>query len=102
LTPSARSGNLIPGDGNGLPRSEQRTAQQTKNYYSTGKAPYKFESAFLHQRVYCEPDLSGRIPLHIAEDAIAMVMEDGTSHPTDIITHARRPAPPSFTEFYPA
>jgi hypothetical protein len=59
----------------------------------------RFESLLLQQRVYCEPDFSGRVPWHIAEDAI--VMEDGTSHPADIIIHARRPASPSFTEFYP-
>ena len=42
LTPSARSENLIAGDGtkNGLPlRTKNR--QQTKNNHLTGKAPYK-------------------------------------------------------------
>src|SRR5260370_5413543 len=53
LTPSARSGNLIAGDGtkNGLSRSEQKTVSTTQNNRLTGKAPYKFESPSLHQRV---------------------------------------------------
>src|SRR5690242_20256939 len=34
-------------------RSEQRTGNKTKNNHLTGKAPYKFESAFL-QRTVCE------------------------------------------------
>jgi hypothetical protein len=48
LTPSARSANLIVGDGtkNGLSRSEQRTGNKTKNKHLTRKAPYKFESNF--------------------------------------------------------
>jgi hypothetical protein len=43
LTPSARSGNLIAGDGmkNGLSRSEQKTVSTTQNNRLTGKAPYK-------------------------------------------------------------
>src|SRR5206468_8590888 len=43
LTPSARSANLIAGDGtkNGFPRSEQRTVSATQNNRLTGKAPYK-------------------------------------------------------------
>src|SRR5207248_4838046 len=46
LTPSARSANLIPGDGakNGLSRSEQKTVSTTQNNRLTEKAPYKFES----------------------------------------------------------
>src|SRR5256885_8899966 len=52
LTPSARSANLIAGDGtkNSLSRSEQRTATNQNNYL-TGKAPYKFESGFLQRGV---------------------------------------------------
>src|SRR5947209_6278024 len=52
LTPSARSANLIAGDGtkNGLP-APNKELQQTKNHYLTPKAPYKFESAFLQRRV---------------------------------------------------
>ena len=48
LTPSARSANLIAGDGtkNGLSRSEQKTVCTTQNNRLTGKAPYRFESAF--------------------------------------------------------
>src|SRR5689334_4826507 len=47
LTPSARSANLIPGDGtkNGLSRSEQKTVSTTQNNRLTGKAPYKSVSA---------------------------------------------------------
>src|SRR5438132_5989384 len=43
LTPSARSANLIAGDGtkNGLSRSEQKTGSKTQNNRLTGKAPYK-------------------------------------------------------------
>src|SRR6476661_6908842 len=43
LTPSARSANLIAGDGtkNGLSRSEQKTVSATQNNRLTGKAPYK-------------------------------------------------------------
>jgi hypothetical protein len=57
LTPSARSANLIAGDGtkNGLSRSEQKTVSTTQNNRLTGKAPYKFESALLQRRVSCEP-----------------------------------------------
>src|SRR5438309_599357 len=50
LTPSARSANLIAGDGtkNGLPgRTKNRL--KTKNDYLTEKAPYRFESAFLRR-----------------------------------------------------
>jgi hypothetical protein len=43
LTPSARSGDLIAGDGtkNGLSRSEQKTLSTTQNNRLTEKAPYK-------------------------------------------------------------
>src|ERR1700731_2321719 len=46
LTPSARSANLIAGDGtkNGLSRSEQKTVSTTQNNRLTEKAPYRFES----------------------------------------------------------
>ena len=52
LTPSARSANLIAGDGtkNGFPSSEQKTGK-TKNDHLTEKAPYKFESGSLQRRV---------------------------------------------------
>jgi len=55
LTPSARSANLIAGDGtkNGLSRSEQKTVSATQNNRLTGKAPYKFESTSLQRRVCC-------------------------------------------------
>src|SRR5712671_5790258 len=48
LTPSARSANLIVGDGtkNGFP-APNKELQQTKNHHLTGKAPYKFESTSL-------------------------------------------------------
>src|SRR6266446_4190805 len=61
LTPSARSGNLIVGDGtkNGLP-APNKEPPTTKNNHLTGKAPYKFESGFLQGRVNNEtwPDRS--------------------------------------------
>src|SRR6476619_7031106 len=49
LTPSARSANLIAGDGtkNGFPAPNKEPAK-TKNHHLTGKAPYKFESISLH------------------------------------------------------
>jgi hypothetical protein len=48
LTPSARSANLIAGDGtkNGFPAPNKEPAK-TKNHHLTGKAPYKFESISL-------------------------------------------------------
>ena len=56
LPPSARSANLIAGDGtkNGFPApNKEPTINQ--NHYLTAKAPYKFESTSLQQRVRCEP-----------------------------------------------
>jgi hypothetical protein len=52
LTPSARSANLIAGDGtkNGFPAPNKEPATSQK-YDLTGKAPYKFESMFLQRRV---------------------------------------------------
>src|SRR5712672_3168761 len=41
-----------------LSRSEQRTLSKTQNNHLTGKAPYKFESAFLHRRVRYEPHMA--------------------------------------------
>jgi hypothetical protein len=57
LTPSARSANLIAGDGtkNGFPASNKEPATNQKHDL-TGKAPYRFESGSLHRRVHCEPD----------------------------------------------
>jgi hypothetical protein len=48
LTPSARSANLIAGDGakNGLPAPNKELATN-QNDYLTGKTPYKFESLSL-------------------------------------------------------
>ena len=62
LTPSARSANLIAGDGtkNGLSRSEQKTVSTTQNNRLTGKAPYRFESSSLQWGVRCEPDFGHR------------------------------------------
>ena len=50
LTPSARSANLIAGDGtkNGVPAPNKEPAK-TKNDHLTGKAPYKFESVSLQR-----------------------------------------------------
>jgi hypothetical protein len=55
LTPSARSANLIAGDGtkNGFPAPNKEPAK-TKNHHLTGKAPYKFESISLQRRVRSE------------------------------------------------
>jgi len=48
LTPSARSANLIAGDGtkNGFPAPNKEPATNQK-YNLTEKAPYRFESGFL-------------------------------------------------------
>src|SRR5690349_9319935 len=67
LTPSARSANLIAGDGtkNGFP-APNKEPSKNQNDYLTGKAPYKFESCFLQQRVWfsegpiCDSRLSSR------------------------------------------
>src|SRR5204863_3040657 len=45
-----------------LSRSEQRTLSKTKTTPLTGKAPYRFESGFLHRRV-CKPS----VPLETGE-----------------------------------
>src|SRR6202022_3874169 len=52
LTPSARSANLIAGDGtkNGFPAPNKEPAK-TKNHHLTGKPPSKFESIPLRRRV---------------------------------------------------
>jgi len=52
LTPSARSANLIAGDGtkNGFPAPNKEPTANQKDYL-TGKAPYKFESPLLRRRV---------------------------------------------------
>src|SRR6266576_6251765 len=57
LTPSARSANLIAGDGtkNGFP-APNKEPPKIENTYLTGKAPYKFESGFLQGRVINEPE----------------------------------------------
>ena len=77
LTPSARSANLIPGDGtkNGLSRSEQKTVSTTQNNRLTGKAPYKFESISLQRRVRCEPDFLD----HVGADVTPVI--GGSSTP---------------------
>jgi hypothetical protein len=48
LTPSARSANLIAGDGtkNGFP-APNKEPSKNQNDYLTGKAPYRFESHYL-------------------------------------------------------
>src|SRR5437773_11236701 len=60
LTPSARSANLIAGDGtkNGF-SAPNKEPTPTKNDYLTEKAPYRFESFSLQGRVNCEPDFRG-------------------------------------------
>src|SRR5215831_20879057 len=52
LTPSARSANLIAGDGtkNGFP-APNKEPPTNQNPYLTGNAPYKFESCSLQRRV---------------------------------------------------
>src|SRR5438132_8130759 len=63
-----------------LSRSEQRTLSKTQNNHLTGKAPYRFESCFLQQRVRCEPHPrrrsagKGRVPRappeHLSADEV--------------------------------
>jgi hypothetical protein len=55
LTPSARSANLIAGDGtkNGFPAPNKEPATN-QNHHLTAKAPYKFESISLQRRVRSE------------------------------------------------
>src|SRR5437588_8815668 len=48
-------------------RSEQRTLSKTQNNHLTGKAPYKFESVFLQQRVTYEPENDIDIPVPRAQ-----------------------------------
>jgi hypothetical protein len=64
LTPSARSGNLIAGDGtkNGLSAPNKELAAKPKTNLLTEKAPYKFESISLQRRVACEPEDDIDIP----------------------------------------
>src|SRR6516162_8193561 len=59
LTPSARSANLIAGDGtkNGFPAPNKEPATNQK-YNLTEKAPYRFESASLQQTVCLSRDFS--------------------------------------------
>src|SRR5258708_25320794 len=68
LTPSARSANLIVGDGtkNGFPAPNKEPAK-TKNDYLTGKAPYKFESISLQRRVTCKPNFPARAACKMRE-----------------------------------
>jgi hypothetical protein len=58
LTPSARSGDLIAGDGtkNGLSRSEQKTVRPTQNNRLTEKAPYKSSANPFRRRLPDYPD----------------------------------------------
>src|SRR5207237_3872922 len=60
LTPSARSANLIAGDGtkNGFP-APNKEPTPTKNDYLTGKAPYRFESCSLQRRGISPQDFAG-------------------------------------------
>src|ERR1700741_1635805 len=70
LPPSARSANLIAGDGtkNGFPApNKEPTINQ--NYYLTAKAPYKFESVSLQRGV--------RRPGLIPTDEVKVAALDG-------------------------
>ena len=68
LTPSARSANLIAGDGtkNGLSRSEQKTLSTTQNNRLTPEAPYKFESRFAPAESCANSGTDGASRLRIA------------------------------------
>jgi hypothetical protein len=73
LTPSARSANLIAGDGtkNGFP-APNKEPTTTRNHGLTGKAPYKFESPFLQRPVSNELFRAGEF-----EPQTARRREDG-------------------------
>src|SRR6266436_3964394 len=67
LTPSARSGNLIAGDGtkNGLSRSEQRTVSKPKRTISGSTAQPRGEKPLDRKspiQVWCEPGFRGPFP----------------------------------------
>src|SRR6266436_937481 len=73
LTPSARSGNLIAGDGtkNGLSRSEQRTVSKPKRTISGSTALPRGKKALDRKspiQVWCEPDFRERIPSLTGKD----------------------------------
>jgi hypothetical protein len=61
LPPSARSANLIAGDGmkNGFPAPDKEPTTNQKHHL-TGKAPYRFESTSLQQGVCLCTELYGR------------------------------------------
>src|SRR5712671_1171402 len=66
LTPSARSGNLIAGDGmkNGLSRSEQRTVSKTQKQPLDRKSPIQ---------VWCEPVSRGYSPSYVEKPGFSAV-----------------------------
>src|SRR5947209_7598476 len=55
-----------------------------QNNRLTGKAPYKFESGLLQQRVWCEPDFCGRVGL-------SLVGNDNARKKLATALHTRRP-----------
>src|SRR5580692_3952540 len=73
LTPSARSANLIAGDGtkNGFPAPNKEPAK-TKNHHLTGKAPYK-SMAVVPTGTHHLSEISSQV----AADAHAVVILDG-------------------------
>jgi hypothetical protein len=68
LTPSARSGDLIAGDGtkNGLSRSEQKTLSTTENNRLTGKAPYKSAANLTSEGIAGQHNAMIAAPYHTA------------------------------------
>ena len=81
LTPSARSANLIAGDGtkNGLPAPNKELASN-QNDCLTAKAPYKFESTFLQRRVSDEPVPRRLVSRQIAASRGAKTKRAGVNH----------------------
>jgi hypothetical protein len=100
FTPSARSANLIPGDGtkNGLSRSEQKTVSTTQNNRLTGKAPYK-STANLHPLIVsaalgqCRSGLTGLVLFEAPPERHQLLlphrqMQQTRQHVAPIKTHS--------------
>src|SRR6201993_562884 len=76
LTPSARSRDLIAGDGtkNGLSRSEQKTLSTTQNNRLTEKAPYKSSANPIRGPEFPKAWRVAGVPSHEAHDRSACLI----------------------------
>src|SRR6516225_2613547 len=91
LTPSARSANLIAGDGtkNDFPAPNKEPANKPKDYL-TGNAPYRFESASLQRRVNELSVPLKTTPVARSHDLFAIEAAPGDSGPRRAQPLARR------------